>query len=213
MRSHSEGKKRYLFLIPVVFLLLNAYYFQYVSAQIYDAILSEKRNEVDNHIKMLAAVANQDENRPWINNEPNIVKAVEYLDSLPMTFAGVYKRINGNLKMISKRNEEIEFNPIRYSEFFDKIAKNESGCLELPYMKDGKVKENWHLYFQYLPMYAPPENRYLVVSAIADHSVVNAIPLLESAGQWANTVLTFLLNIILVVKITKKRHTTEGRTI
>ena len=213
MKSLSEGKKKYLFLIPIVFLLMNAYYFQHVSEQIHDTILSEKRREVDNNIKMLAAVANQDEGRPQIDHEPNIVKAVEYLNSLPMTFAGVYKRVNGSLTMISKRNEEIMFNPIRYSEFFDKIAKNESGYLELPYMENGKAKENWHLYFQFIPQYAPLENRFLVVTAIADRSVVNRIPLLESAGQWGSTVLTFLLNVILVVKITKKRQTAEGRKV
>jgi len=198
--------------MPVIFLLVNAYYFQFVSVQIQNSILSEKRMEIDNNVKMLAAVVNQDEDRPKIDHEPNIVKAVEYLNSLPMTFAGVYKRINGILTMISERNETIMFNPIRYSEFFDKIAKNESGSLELPYIEDGKVKENWHLYFQYMPKYAPPEKRLLVVTAIADHSVVNAIPLLESAGQWGSTVLTFLLNIILAVKITMKRQRKGGRT-
>jgi len=210
MKSLSEGIKRYLILIPIVFLLLNAYYFQHASKQIQDAIMNEKRVEVENHVKMLAAVANQDANRPWINNKRNIVKAAEYIDSQPMVFAGAYKRINGSLKLISERNDETMFDPLRYSEFFSAIAKNESGRLELPYARDGEARRTWYVYYHHMPLYAAPENRYLVVTSISDQSITTSVPIWESAGQWASMVFTFLLNIILVLKFIRIKHRKGG---
>ena len=210
MKSLSENIKRYVILMPIVFLLLNAYYFEHASKQIQDAIMNEKRVEVENHVKMLAAVANQDANRHWINNKRNIVQAAEYIDSHPMVFAGAYKRENGSLKLISERNEETMFDPLRYSEFFSAIAKNESGRLELPFARDDEAQRTWYVYYHHMPLYAAPENRFLVVTSISDQSITTPIPLWESAGQWATMALTFLLNIILVVKIAKKTKRKGG---
>jgi hypothetical protein len=210
MKSQSEGNRKYLALLPVVFLLLNAFFFEKVTEQIKITIMNEKRIEVENHVRMLAAAVEQDKDRPWINHEQTLIKAVNSIEERPAIFACMYKRVGDHWNAVSAHSDDIELNPFTYSEFRVMIAENESGSVEVPYARDGQKEQTWCIYFQYLPMYKQPENRYLVVTGISEQSVATTIPMWVSAGQWGSTIITFMLNIILVMTMAKHR-TTERR--
>jgi phage anti-repressor protein len=203
----SQSSKKYMILLPVVFLLLNAVFFKNTSDQILDTILNEKRVEVENHVKMLAALADEGKYRPWIKSDQNIIEAVKFIDESPATFAGAYKRIDGEWENVSKRDDDIAIKMFKDIHFRAMIEQNERGRLEAPLAQPGDSATAGHIYFQQLPMHEPPENRYLIVTNISKESLVTPIPFWMSAGQWGSSVFTLLLNIILVVTLVRNRKT------
>ena len=198
----SHSWKKYLILLPIVILVLNAFYFQFATDKINEAILQEKFIEAQNHVNMLASAVEANKNRFWIDHERNIINSVEYLCRLPQTFAATYKPMDGMLKQISELNNEKEFDPRDYDMFTEAI-KQDSGEIILSFTPENGAARDMHVYFTHMPMYAPPEERYLVVAAVSKFSVVTSIPEWVSSGQWLSMIVTFFINVWLTILIAR----------
>jgi hypothetical protein len=210
LSKFNDPKKKNLFLIPIVFLLLNAYIFQYANQLIDDSILNEKYIETVNHVNMLAAAVEANENRFWEDHEYNINDAMKFIDALPMTFAAVYKPTGGELTQISGGDDAKDFDPRAYDEFMSAIALHDSGNLVLGFTPENHPYRDMHLYYTHMPLYAPPEQRYVCVAAISSESVITKIPLWVSAGQWVCIVQTFALELWMIFVIIRAKHGIEA---
>ena len=199
----GDRRKRYVFLLPIVFLLLNAYFFQYASREIRNSILREKYVDTVNQVESLAAAVEANPERLWEDHELNIRYSVEFLDSLPMTFAAVYKPVAGKWIRISERDFATDFDPLVYEAFLEAVDAQESGSLDVGFTPESGPFRVMHLYFRAMPLYSPLENRYLVVTGVSTHSIVTPIPALVSAGQWISMGVTFVLNAWLIVMISR----------
>jgi len=60
-----------------------------------------------------------------------------------------------------------------------------------------------HLYYQWLPLYAPPEERYLVIVGVSQLSVDTAIPTWVSIGQWVSGGIMFLISSACILLLTR----------
>jgi len=201
--------KRYLILLPIVILVLNAFYFQFATDIIHETILQEKLIETNNHINMLANAVEANKDRVWVDHEQNIVNSVEFLDSLPLTFAAVYKPTNGTLIPISDIDRKTGFIPLNHDCFNKAIASQDSGRLVVSFTTEEGVNRDMFTYFTYMPLYAPPDERYLVVAAVCKHSVVTTIPEWVSSGQWISMIITFFINVWLIILIVRVGHIKE----
>ena len=206
----NHKRKKYLILLPIVILVLNAFYFQIASENIQETILQEKFIEVQNHVNMLASAVEANKTRKWIDHESNIVDSVEYLCRLPQTFAATYKPENGKLKLISTIKNEREFDPRDY-DMFTKAIEQESGEITLSFTPTNGAPRDMHVYFTHMPLYAPPSERYLVVAAVSKYSVVTSIPEWVSSGQWLSMIVTFFINVWLIILIAKLGTIKEQR--
>ena len=202
----NDRKRKYLILVPIVFLLLNAYFFQYANQRIEDTILQEKYIETVNHVNMLAAAVEANESRFWEDHEHNIVDAMSFVDMLPLTFAAVYKPVDGELTLISERDYATTFDPRDYDKFLSAIASQDSGNVVVGFTPQGGVYRDMHLYYTHMPLYAPPEQRYLAVTGISKYSVISKIPLWVSAGQWVSMAQTFALQVWIIVLVARVKH-------
>ena len=203
IRFMEDKKKRYLFLLPVIFLLLNALFFQHASKMIRNSILLEKYADAVNQIEALAAAVEEDHERWFEDHEINIRHFVEFLDNLPMIYAAAYKPTNNELTRFTERYFSTSFDIQEYDEFYSAIETQDVGNLDIHFTAEDGLLYDLRLYFRYMPLYAPPENRYLVVMGISSYSIITPIPTLVSIGQWISMSLTFALNIWLVIMISR----------
>jgi len=202
----NHSWKRYLILLPIVILVLNAFYFQFATDIIHETIFQEKFIETNNHINMLARAVEANEKRYWEDHQQNIVDSVEFLDSLPLTFAATYKPIDGTLEPISEIDRMTGFEPLLHDSFNEAVASQDSGKLTIGFTTESGVYREMHIYFTHMPMYAPPDERYLVVAAVCKQSVVTTIPEWVSSGQWISMIITFFINVWLIILIVKLGH-------
>ena len=180
------GILKYLILIPLIILISTAFYHRNATKQINATLLSEKCISVQHTVDMLAA-------SQVAANEDNIKSAVEYLDKLFQIYAEAYKVSGDEYVLISERYFETSiFVPFHYPEFVNAITKHESGNLVIGYTPEEQIYRDLHIYFRWI-------NQYLVIAGVSQYSIVSDIPVIVSTGQWANIVITFLLNTWLIV--------------
>jgi hypothetical protein len=203
------GRRRYLLLLPMVFLLLNAYFFQHATREIRRSILPEKYIDTLNQVESLAAAVEANPERLWEDHELNIRHSVAFIDTLPMTFAAVYKPVNDVWMRISERDFATNFDPLIYDEFLVAVDAQERGNIDVGFTPENGSFRVMHLYFRMMPLYSSPEQRYLVVTGVSSHSVVTPIPGLVSIGQWVSMAITFILNVWLIVLIARARDLSQ----
>jgi hypothetical protein len=199
----GDRKRKFVILLPLVFLLLNAVFFQYAMRKVQDTILDEKYIEVTRQVEMLATAVDANDSRLWEDHEQNIRASVNYLSHLPMTFAAVYKPVNGELVLITEKSSTTNFDPIIYDVFIDAISTQESGSIYIEFVPVDGPNRLIHLYFRHMPNYSSPDEKYLVVAGISRYSLVTSIPAWVSVGQWAGMAITFALNVWLIIMISR----------
>jgi len=192
-------------LVPILFLLFNAIYFKNVTKQIEEALVAEKNVAMHDLLDMMFVAVQANPDRDWEEHEKNIQHSIRFVDSLYMVFAAAYKPNEDcfDLVLITERNYATNFNPLEFDRFQTAIHEADSGDLVISFIPTMGVEEGnvvtYHLYFRWMPMYTPANQRYLLVTGVSKHSVVTRIPILISAGQWVNTFITFALNATMIV--------------
>jgi len=200
MKILSDPRRKYLLLIPLAFLIVNAAFFRYANQRVEEALLEEKLAAVSDAVDMLAAAAEADPLRPWADHEQNIREAVEFLDRLYQVYAGAYKVEGDRLELITGRFYETSiFEPLEHRAFLNAISTGDQGNVVVGYTPENQDYRELHLYFRWLPLYAPAGDRCLAVAGVSRYSVVTRIPALVSAGQWASMAVTFVLQVWIVV--------------
>ena len=175
-------------------MLLNSIYFVLASNKIIDTLINEKYIETVHHIEMLASAVEANNERESEDHELSIINSIEYLDRLEQIYGAVYKYVDNEPILISNRYFETSiFNPFDYDEFVNNLRKN-SEHISIGYVPEEQTYRDLKLYFRWMPLYAPLEQRYLVVGGISHYSMVSEIPLWVSVGQWMSIMLTLFLN-------------------
>ena len=178
MKILSGKLSKFLVLMPVIFLILNACYFMYASKEIQNALLREKYDEAVGLVEMLSSAVEANTERIWLDHEQNIRDSVEFMDRLYQVYAGAYKLVDDEPVLITERFYETSiFEPFDFIEFTDAVMTQDSGSLIIGYTPKEHIYRELHLYFKYMPLYSPPNERYLVIAGVSKYSVTSAIPL------------------------------------
>ena len=202
MKWLNDGWKKYLLLVPILFLLVNALYFKKASQEINRALLEKKYNEVVAQVNMLAASVEADEARTWQEHERNIIDSVEYLDKQYQVYAVAYVPDERGLELITRRHYETSpFNPFEYGEFKASIKGSDSGKITIGYTPENQVYRDLHIYYRWMPVYSSPAERYLVVGGVSEHSVTVPIAEWVSMGQIISMLATFAINMALILLV------------
>jgi len=199
------AKRRYLLLIPVVFLIFNAVYFMYATKEIEDTLLQEKYEDIIHAVDMLGMAVDANTGREWLGHDQNIRESVEYLDTLYQVYSAAYQPdSNGNLDLFTQRTVySTPFDPMIYADFRKAISEQESGKLSVWFGIGTPYERQLHLYFRWMPLYSSTNERFLVVAGVSKYSVSSAVPMWVSVGEWASTVVTFALNVWLIVLVSR----------
>jgi len=212
MKILSKKLGKYLVLAPVIFLILNAMYFMYASNEIQNTLLNEKYIEAVNAVDMLYAAVEADPEHDWVGHELQIRDSIEYFDTLYQIFAAAYKLVDGKLVLITNRVYETSpLEPLSRDEFLKAVFANEQGSLVIGDKPDNQEHREVHIYYRWMPSYAPTEDKYLIVTGVSNYSVVSVIPFWVSAGQWASMGITFAINIWLILLLVRLGNIYEKR--
>jgi hypothetical protein len=161
---------------------------------------------------MLAAVVDADLNREWFDHERNIQNSMEFLDRLYQVYGSAYKIADGQLVLITERFYETSpFEPLEFPEFWDAIFTQESGSLIIGYTPEGQDYRDLHLYFRWMPLYFPADERYLVIAGVSKDSITSTLALWVSIGQWVSMAITFLINAWLITLLARLGYIYEER--
>ena len=213
MSIFNYPKRKYLALIPILFLLLNAFYFQYATEEIQKAMLKQKLLEVTDATNMLAAAVEGNEERFWLDHELNIKNSAEFLDKLYQIYGAAYKQTDNGLELITDRSYETSpFEPLEYPEFVEAVTGSERGNLIINYAPENQDYRDLHIYFRWMPLYSPENERFLVIAGVSKYSIITKISTLVSVGQWVNTLITFLLNMVLIIMLARLGYIYDQRT-
>jgi len=194
--------RKYLLLMPMLFLAMNAIYFKFTTDEIRSALLNEKYIEIVNAVDMLGAAVEANPEKFWLDFQDNVCDSVEFLDKLYQIYAGVYKFEGDRFVSISEHfHESTPFEPLEYSQFVDMVTKQENGSFIIGYTLDHQSYAEVHLYFKWMPMYSPVDERFLVVAGVSAQSIISSISIWVSVGQWVSMAITFVLNTWLILMI------------
>ena len=214
MKFINNKRKKYLILLPMVFLLLNAFYFMYATKEIKNALLQEKYVETAHAVDMLYAAVEATVDREWCDHKLNIRDSIEYLDTLYQIFAAAYKVIDGNLVIFTERVYETSpLEPLERDEFIQAVFSNEKGSIVLGDTPKDQQYREVHLYYRWMPLYSPPSERYLVVIGVSTYSVTAKVALWVSGGQWASMLITFVINVWFVILLARLNNPDKGTEI
>ena len=197
-------KRKYLLLLPLVFLVFNAFYYRLATHEIQSTLLQEKVVEITNEIDLLAEAVEANTDRPWYEHEANIIGFSEYMDNLYQVYAATYKASGGDFTIITRREFETSpFEPFDYPHFVEMIDTQESGSIAIRYAPEGQAERDLYIYFRWMPLYSPQNDRYLVLGGVSTYSVVSEIPFWVSAGQWVSTAATFAMQVWIVALVAR----------
>jgi len=209
----NGGRHKYLLLLPILFLVLNSLYYRYVIEEIKVALLNEKYIEIVNAVNMLEAAIEANPERQWLDHEANLRDSVEFLDKLYQIYAGAYKYVGNQLELVTERFYETSpLEPLDYIEFIETVTTHESGSLVIGYAPEQQPYMEFNLYFKWMPLYSPINERFLVVAGVTSYSIVSNISVWVSVGQWVSTAITFTLNVWLILLLTRIGNVYDKRS-
>ena len=154
----------------ILAVLINSFFFPY---RVQNAMLQEKLVEKTEAINGLAVAIEANPN----SNGESIIQFVEYYDRLFQVFGAAYKANGDDLPTLitSREFETSIFEPLDYSIFKDAIYSNDDGTVIIRYKPENQSSRDLHLYFRWIPLNAPHEERYLIVLGVSKHSIVTDI--------------------------------------
>ena len=202
--NHKWG--RYLLLIPIIFAVAVCFYFANLTKEIDHALLEEKFLEKRLNVDIIAGQLDEyiaaDADWGVYNYQRILSQGLAYLDAQPFTFAALY---NERLENVSERTASYTdlFEPLGYHEFMAAVTENESGTAVLSYKPPEAEARDMHIYYRWMPTDAELKGRFLAVIAVSKYSVATTAAAWVGWGAAIQTIVTTLLNIIMVAIIVR----------
>ena len=187
------------FLIPLLLLAIMSIIYVYVAQETERAFLASKYDEVKNEVGMIAAAANADPDDPWDSHEDNIREFMKFLDAKPFTFAAAYKPDAGELTLMTERDNATNLDPRTFDVFMDAIYTAEQGELVFDFTPEGMDTRAMHLYFEWVPNYSKPTEKYLLVAAVSRYSVTIKVPYWITLAPLVGVALAFLVCVWAII--------------
>jgi len=212
--SDIRSMEKYLLLLPIAFLLLNAYYYMHVTREIQRVLLDERFVELVSVVDMISAIAETDiEYKQSTYEETVYIAAVEFIDKLNQVYAGLYKMVDNEPTLISKRYYETStFEPFDFPDFTTIAFSSENGYAVIGYTPEMQTYRELHLYYRWMPEMPDSLEHYLIVAGVSQHSVATTISLWVSIGQWISMALTLSIQVWLIIRLTQLGYIYEQRT-
>jgi len=207
MKSFTNyGRRKYLFLLPIMILIAGAMYNWHAAGEIENALIREKYQEISSNVDIIATLVNSyvysDEDWGEYDYEGMINKLIEVIREAPGIFAHTYKISEcGLIALSDPYSNQPSFDPRNYAEFLNGVMGNERGKIILDANAEGHRSYEMHVHFQWIPSFDKDiemEERVLVVAAVSYHSITNPLALWVSVGQWVGLVANFVLGVWLV---------------
>jgi hypothetical protein len=198
----KDGRHRWVILLPLAVLALCAVFSERAIMEVEKALLNAKYEDASHLVDMLGAAVEANPGREWDEHESNIRDFIEHADRMEQVFAAAYKVSGGEPVIFTERHAETtSLDPFDYAEFLDAIRAADYGGVTVGFEPEGQEFRDSYLYYRWMPLYSAYPRRYLIVMGVSEYAITSHVAWWVSAGMWACTGVTFLLNMWLTVLI------------
>ena len=197
-----ETRWKYLLLIPLVCLLLSGANILGSVRKIYEILLDEKHKQIVNFVELLTKNVDGDAKRGREGYVATIREQTEYIDRMLQIYAAAYRLQGDKLILITDRHFETSaFEPLDFPGLVEAVTRPgaDKGGFVAGYMPEGQGYRELRLYYRWMPTVPDVSERYLVLAGVSEYSIASEMALRFSVGQWANMMLTFVLNVCLIL--------------
>ena len=184
----ASGKKKWLLLLPFLFMIVL-----YVSIQIGEntmenLLLREKYVAIHNMVDAISASVDVESDVPVEGLLAHSLASVACIDELPYVYAAAFTEFNGDLVLLSERDNATNFDPLDYDAFMDATSNNPAGELTIGFTPDGLPYRELLMYYKWMPTELP----YLIVIGVSTYSVTTKVPVVMNMSLWLMLFITFV---------------------
>jgi hypothetical protein len=204
---------KYLFILPIIIMIAFSLFFNRLTNEKQDNLLNEKFVEKKLAVAAIAHHADSfiEMDNNWEENygyyKQSIIFDMRLFDTAYMTYAMAFDE---RLAPITKQvNYTGGFNPILYPSFREEVFENEMGDMIIHYKPKPLAGDEWdvHLHYRWVPTNKEMKDRILIVVGISKETLVTKIADWYNISSVALIIVTTLLNIAMVVVISRLAST------
>ena len=205
-----NSKSKYLFLLPILIMIVFSAFFSRLITEVKSELLHEKMIEKRFSIDLIDSQIDKfiEQDADWQKYDYGIILAysMQNIDNIPLTFAALYDDELNNVSERAPSYASASFDPMGYEEFIEAVRQNERGDLVLPYAPPESEERDMLVYFRWVPTDTALESRLLTVVAISHYSITTQLADWVTYGSVALIAITTLLNLSLVAFLCQLGH-------
>ena len=210
---NSMGKRKLLFLIPLLVIILLFVLIRFTDEIVKDILLDVKCTEIEdmlNNYNKLSKTEDID------HIESALTDYISIMDDIPFIYAALVKYdANGIPHILNQRNIEREayyapFNALDYVEFNELINQGTSrGNIILEVKTSNIGPHDMHVYFIWASI-SNSDARYLLISGVSEHSIVEYLDDVIHMPIWLSIFVIFIFTLVMIC-VTVHHHIVINR--
>ena len=176
----DSGRKKLLLFIPLAAAILIYISIQFSGNVTQDLLLREKFVAIHNMVDAIEASVNVESSADVETLLVHSLSSVAYIDAQPYVYAAAFTLLDGELVLLSERDNATDFNPLDYDAFIQATQDNAVGELTIGFTPSGMEYRDLLMYYKWMPTELP----YLIVIGVSRYSVTTQIPAVLSMNLW-----------------------------
>ena len=201
MADIFNGKMKYLFLVPIAMIVFFAWLNNAEITRLRHELFEETKTTKQENIDLIADFIDKEiqlsEDFKEYEYRELLTSYLATLSSSGNVFTGLY---DNDLNLISSNDMDSKsFDPLLF-EIFDITRVSQSGWITSLHFDDGQTSDApLHMYYRWVPDESLSDERFLVTVGVT-HESINIDPArLLTFGLVMQMVVTFVINVILVL--------------
>ena len=184
----ASGRKKWLLLLPFLFVAIVFCAIRVGENVMENLLLREKFVAVHNMVDAIGASVSVESDVPVEELLAHSLASVAYNDELPFVYAAAFTEFNGDLLLLSARDNATDFNPLDYEAFVTATSDNTVGELTIGFTPEGMEYRELLLYYKWMPTELP----YLIVIGVSEYSVTTKVPVVMNMSLWIMLFIMFV---------------------
>ena len=187
----ASGKKKWLLLLPFIFIAVLVVTILISTHTMEELLLREKFVAVHNIVDAIAASVNVESDVPVEDLLAHSLASVAHIDELPFVYAAAFTQVDGELVLLSERDNATDFNPLDYEAFMQATSDNPVGELTIGFTPEGMDYRDLLMYYKWMPTELP----YLITIGVSKYSVTTHVPMVMNMSLWLMMFITFIVTM------------------
>ena len=183
----ASGSKKWLLLLPFLLVAVIFASIRVGSNTTEALLLREKFVAVHNMVDAIEASVNVESDVPVEDLLAHSLASVGFIDELEFVYAAAFTEQDGELVLLSARDNATDFNPLDYEAFLEATGNNRVGELTIGFTPEGMEYRELLMYYKWMPTELP----YLIVIGVSKYSVTTKVPVVMNMSLWLMVFSTF----------------------
>jgi len=205
---------RFLYLLPIAMMIAFSFFFTGLTQEIQNSLLNEKFAEKKLEVAIMANHVDEfiKQDNDWTDEheyyQQSLIYDMNAMDTADMTYAMVFDEQLSPLT--NQPNYSGGFDPMVYQSFVSAIHQNQLGDMIIHFVPDSGTPRDIYVHYQWIPTGVQYSDRFLVVVAISQLSVVTKVSNSYTVGWISLIAITTILDIVMISIMIRKLNGRKG---